>query len=112
MPESIWGRFHAGTDFDWLPFPAGYAPPPSRVVGWTYRFRFARIRVELILHDTSTELNRRDVILQFAEGDPPTMRGKAPACVVVGLWGGLLDDTKLTITPDPQANSIVGVIEF
>jgi hypothetical protein len=93
--------------------PARYVPPLGQVVGWTFRFRFARLLSPITLHDGVTELHRQEVIVQMAEGNPPGMtRGKGPAHFVIGLWGGLLDNTKLAITADPQTGSVAGALEF
>src|ERR1700722_1754492 len=95
FPESVWSNFQQGTDFDWLPFPTGYTPPRVRTAGWTFNFRIARMLQPLSLFDTQYELVRDDVIVQFAEGNPPVPVGsKQPPRVVIGLWGGRVGRNK------------------
>jgi hypothetical protein len=111
FPADIWTHFREGTDFEWLPFGPGVTPPATRTVGWTFTFRMARMLQPIRLFDLSAEIGRDRVVVQFADGNPPP-RGQAPPSFVVGLWGGLLDDTKLVITPNPQTGSVDGVLEF
>jgi hypothetical protein len=113
FPRAIWSGFQAGTDFEWLPFPSGYQPPLGQTAGWTFRFQMARLLVPIMLFDTSTELHRTGVIVQFAEGNPAALaRSNAPPYLVVGLWGGLLEGTKLAITTNPQTGGVDGMLEF
>src|SRR5207249_2002979 len=65
MPEALWSQFQPGIDFEWLPYPSGYAPPAGQVVGWTFRFRFARMISPLVFNDGVSEVTRPDVIVQF-----------------------------------------------
>lgn len=111
FPEAIWGGLQAGSDFEWLPYPVGYVAPAGVATGWTFRFRFARLLGPIRLTDLTTDLIRTRVVVQFADGNPPA-RAKAPPRFIVGLWGGLLDNTKLVITPNPQTGGVGGELEF
>lgn len=108
LPKSIWDRFREGTDFEWLPFEAGYQPPVGQTVGWRYTFRMARFLVPLTLMDYSTEVERAGLIAQFADSDPPARRGQALPLIIVGLWGGILEGSQLAITRDPTTGQVAG----
>lgn len=98
FPKAIWDRFVEGTDFEWLPFAPGTRPPPGRVGKWLFTFRMARFLVPLGLMDYQTQVDRSEVIAQFADNDPPSdPRKKAPPPVIIGLWGGLLEGGTLSI---------------
>lgn len=110
FPESIWQRLRPGVDYEWLPYPAGYQPPSGKSVGWTFRFRMARLLGPLELTDMTVAVPRHDVILQFTEGDPPS--SQTLATVTLGLWGGVLEGSKLHITTDPVTSLVAGSLEF
>ncbi|MBX9580128.1 MAG: hypothetical protein K2X87_07445 [Gemmataceae bacterium] len=113
IPRDIWRPLRAGIDFDWLPFAAGRRPPVSKMAGWSSGFRMARFLGPVELLDGATTLSRVGVIAQMFDGNPPIPIGsKRPMHMVIGLWGGLLDDTKIAITRKPQTGSVDGVLEF
>jgi hypothetical protein len=112
LPERTWRSLRDGVDFEWLSLPTG--PNASGVMaGWQYTFRLARFLVPLALLDYTAEIERPDVIAAFAFGNPPTFAGR-PALppVYVGLWGGLLEGSRLTIGRDPAAGQVTGELEF
>jgi hypothetical protein len=100
VPEAIWQRFVFGTDYEWLPYAPGYVPPRTNTAGWSFSFRFARLLVPLVLLDSATAFPRCDVIAQFADGNPAA-RGSAPSYLVLGLWGGVFEGTRLVFGPGP-----------
>ena len=112
FPHEVWSRFGPGTDFEWLPFSPGYLPPLARTAGWTFRFRIARMLVPVTLLDASTEVHRDRVIVQLADGNPSRPTANAPAVVVLGLWGGILEGTRLHIDADPATGGLSGTLEF
>ena len=113
LPERIWSQFQDGVDYVWLSYPQGYRAPTGRVVGWSFTFRVARMLAPVILLDSATEYPRPDVIFLFADGNPPVPPGSnAPPYVMMGLWGGLLDGTKLAVTPNPGTGGVDGTLEF
>ncbi len=113
IPQEIWQHFRPGADFEWLPYPAGFVPPQGKTAGWNFRFRFARMLVPIALHDPVTELERHGVIVQLTDGSPPVpARTNRPAHLLVGLWGGLLDNTRIAVTPNPRTGLVDGVLEF
>ena len=112
LPEAIWQHFQPGIDFEELPFEAGYLPPRGQTAGWNFTFRMARMLQPVGLHDGQTELTRDGVVVQLADGDPPAFaRSNAPAVVVVGLWGGLLEGTAVRVATDPGGN-LSGSLEW
>jgi hypothetical protein len=85
----------------------------SRAAGWTFRFRVARLLTPITLFYTGTELTRSDVIVQFADGNPTRPPGsKRPAHIVIGLWGGVLEGTRLHIDADTATGGVAGTLEF
>lgn len=113
IPAVIWTRFQAGTDYEILPF-TGPTPAPGRVVGWQFGFRIARFLVPLAVTDTalSTRVERSGVTAAFAAGDPPAPPGrKALPPVIIGLWGGILEDGRIGIARDP-ARGVSGEIQY
>jgi len=113
FPEGVWSQFREGTDFEWLPFAAGYTPPRGQTAGWAFTFRIARMLQPLSLFDTQTELNRQGVIVQFADGNPPAPPGsKRPPRVVMGLWGGVLEGTSLHMSCDATTGHTIGRLEW
>jgi hypothetical protein len=67
----------------------------------------------LVLFDLSTEFERHGVIVQLAAGNPPAAaRSNAPARVVIGLWGGLLEGTCLRIATAPAPQHLAGALEW
>lgn len=113
FPESLWNVFREGTDFEWLPYPPGATPPTGQLLRWRYTFRMARFIVPLTLMDFTTSIDRPDVIAAFATGDPPLTRSsKAPPLVIVGLWGWLLEGSRLAIGRDPAGGQVAGELEF
>jgi hypothetical protein len=112
FPEDVWGRFHEGTDFEWLPFAPGVRPPVGQYLRWQFTFRMARFLVPLGLMDYVTAVDRPDVIAQFAVGNPVARGpGKAPPPILIGLWGGLIEGCDLRITRTP-AGQVAGELVF
>lgn len=110
LPEEVWQPLRLGVDYEWLPFAAGYPAPRAQTAGWSFSFRFARFLQPVGLSDGRTELPRDGVIAQFASGNPPVpSRSQRPAFAVIGLYGGLLTDTRLHISTDASGN-IAGVL--
>ncbi len=113
MPEAIWQHFRPGIDFEELPFEPGYTVPRGQTAGWNFTFRFVRMLQPIGLYDFQTELTRDNAIVQFTEGDPPSLaRSNAPAVVVIGLWGGLLEGTSLRIATDAATGHVAGALEW
>jgi hypothetical protein len=113
FPEAVWSRLRPGIDFEELPFEAGYMPPRAQAAGWSFSFRVARMLQPVVLMDTSTELERNAVIVQFADGNPPIPPGsKKPPRVVIGLWGGILEGLNLRMATDPGTGHTVGALEW
>ena len=113
VPRDIWLPLRPGIDFEWLPFAGGQRPPVSKMAGWSSGFRMARFLAPVELLDGSTSLTRAGVIVQMLDGNPPIPIGsKRPMHLVIGLWGGLLDNTKIVITPNPRTGSVDGALEF
>src|SRR5438067_10910209 len=113
FPERIWQPFREGVDFEWCPFAPGVQPPAGQMAGWRFTFRMARFLVPLALMDYSTEVERPDVFAAFATGDPPAHRAtNAPPPVIIGLWGGLLEGSRLAIGRDPATGQVTGALEF
>jgi hypothetical protein len=112
FPEDVWTRFRPGSDFEELPFEAGYVPPRAQTAGWTFAFRMARLLQPLVLFDltTRTEFARDGVIVQFAAGNPPGF-GRL-SLVVLGLWGGVLEGTNLRVATDPATGHATGALEW
>ena len=105
FPFSIWNSFRLGTDYEWLPFEPGFVPPAGQMIGWRYTFRMARFLVPLSLMDYVTEVERPNVIAAFANSDPPAPASRlALPPIVIGLWGGLLEESKFTLTRLPAAH--------
>ncbi len=111
FPQKVWFQFRAGIDFDFLPF-VGSNPPAARIAGWQFTFQIARFRVPLALLDAglSTRVPRPGVIAQFAIGDPPGWRSLPP--VLVGLWGGLLEDGRLGIARSAGPPRVTGELIY
>lgn len=109
-PEDVWQPLRPGTDFEWLPFAPGYQPPVGQTAGWNFRFRMARLLGPLTLTDLTTELPRDGVIFQFAEGNPPGTK-RLPVAVI-GLWGGVLEGTKLHIEAAVLPAGVTAALEF
>ncbi len=112
FPQNVWEKFRPGIDFEELPFEAGYTPPRVRTAGWTFTFRMARLLQPIVLHDTTTELPRDGVVVQFADGNPPSSTPNRPARVVLGLWGGVLEGTNLRMATDPRSGHTLGELEW
>ena len=113
FPEAVWSHFQPGIDFEWLPFEMGYTSPRAHTVGWAFTFRMARMLQPVILFDTQTQLNRDRVIIQFADGNPPSLASsKRPPSLVFGLWGGVLEGTSLHMTKDIATGHIHGTLEW
>lgn len=115
MPEAIWDRLSEGIDFEVLPWSSGFLPPTGRTAGWNFTFRMARFLQPLALFNltTNTELVRDRVIVQLTDGNPPSLaRSNAPAVVVIGLWGGLLEGTSLRIATDAATGRVAGALEW
>ena len=113
MPESIWSRFRPGVDYEELPFEPGFTVPRAQTAGWNFTFRFVQMLPSIGLHDGRTELARAGVVVQLADGNPPSfVRTNAPAVVVIGLWGGLLEGTNLHIATDATTGHIAGTLEW
>jgi hypothetical protein len=113
FPAAIWGRFQPGLDYEFLPF-AGPTPAPGRVGGWQFGFQIARFLVPLAVMDTglSTRIDRPGVSAAFASSDPPAPLGrKALPPVIVGLWGGILEDGRIGVARDP-ARGVSGEIQY
>ena len=110
FPEDIWKSFRPGIDFEWLPFEAGYVPPRAHTAGWTFTFRMARMLQPIALLDTATELERPGVIVQFADGNPPS--SKRLPLLVLGLWGGVLEGTNLRLTRDAATGHTLGTLDW
>lgn len=112
FPEDIWKPFRHGVDFEWLPFDPGVTPPFGQVVGWAFPFRLARFLTPITLMDYSTEVDRPDVIAQFATGNPrprPNAKGLPP--VIIGLWGGLLEGGRVAVGQGVNGQ-VTGELEF
>jgi hypothetical protein len=62
-----------------------------------------------VLLDSATEVERADVIAQFADSDRP---GRTTPLVIVGLWGGLLEGAAVRVTRDPATGSVIGALEL
>lgn len=113
MPEAIWQHFRPGIDFEELPFEPGYTVPRGQTAGWNFTFRFVRMLQPIGLYDFQTELTRDNAIVQFTDGNPPSLaRSNAPAVVVIGLWGGLLEGTSLRIATDAATGHVAGALEW
>ena len=113
LPHDIWKHFRAGADYEELPFPVGYHPPRAQTAGWNFTYRFVRLLQPIGLYDLQTELTRDGVILQLADSDPPAVaHSNAPARVVIGLWGGLLEGTSLRISANPANGHVAGALEW
>jgi hypothetical protein len=111
--EDVWRVFRPGIDFEWLPFEAGYSPPRGQTAGWAFTFRMARMLQPITLMDTVTELERNGVIVQFADGNPPSsLTSKRPPRVVLGLWGGVLEGTSLRMTRDAGTGHPLGSLDW
>jgi hypothetical protein len=111
FPEKVWSSFLAGTDFEWLSFPAGTPPPIGVMSNWQYTFQLARFLVPLTLLDYVTAVDRPDVIAAFAAGNPQTT-GKGLPPVIVGLWGGVLEGGRLRIDRNPASGQVTGELDF
>ena len=107
IPERLWDKFVEGVDFDWL---TTDPPGAGRVLSRSYTFRFARLLVPLAVEDYVTSVPRTDVIAQFADGDP--LGSQSRLKVLIGLWGGLLDPSKLTLDGDPTSGVLSASLEF
>lgn len=113
LPEEAWENLTVGVDYEELPFPQGYPPPRGQTAGWSFTFRFARVLRPIGIHDGRAELSRQNVIVQLADGNPPIPPGsQKPAVVVLGLWGGILENTNLLISTDPASGHVVGALEW
>ncbi|QDU24266.1 hypothetical protein [Urbifossiella limnaea] len=113
FPEDLWRPFRVGVDFEWLPFAPGPAPPAGRLVGWQFTFRMARFLAPVTLLDYSTEVERPNVVAQFATGNPPAPPGRhSLPPVIVGLWGGLLEGGTLAVGRDPASGHVTGGLAF
>ena len=113
FPQSLWSRFRLGIDFELLTYPPGTATPTGQLLEWQFTFHMARFLTPLALMDYTTAIDRPDVIAAFATGDPPARRpSKAPSPVYIGLWGGLLEGSRLTIGRDPATGQVTGELEF
>jgi hypothetical protein len=113
FPRAIWVHCQEGRDYEWLPFD-GPTPPPGRVLGWQFTFRIARFLVPLAVMDTqlTTSVPRPGVIAAFAGGDPPASPGrKALPPVIVGLWGGVLEASRIAVERDPAAG-VTGELHY
>ncbi|MDB5307029.1 MAG: hypothetical protein JWO38_1231 [Gemmataceae bacterium] len=113
FPEDLWKPFQVGIDFEWLPFPRGVVPPVGRMAGWQYPFRMAHFLLPVTLMDYANAVDRPDVIAAFATGNPPqppNSKGLPP--IIVGLWGGLLEGSRLAIGRDPTTGQVTGELEF
>ncbi|HSQ57324.1 MAG TPA: hypothetical protein VLM40_16500 [Gemmata sp.] len=112
FPLSIWTSFRFGTDFEWLPFEAGFTPPTGQMIGWRYTFRIARFLVPLSLMDYATEVDRHNVIAAFADTDPPAPAARlALPPIIIGLWGGLLEGGKLAVSRT-AAGQVAGELDL
>jgi hypothetical protein len=115
LPEAIWSRLRIGSDYEFLPWPSGFTPPPVQTAGWNFTFRIARLVQPIILFNfaTGAELTRDRVVVQLADGNPPAAaRSNAPPRVVIGLWGGVLEGTSLRISPAPAPGHLAGALEW
>ncbi|MCI0705657.1 MAG: hypothetical protein L0241_31745 [Planctomycetia bacterium] len=113
IPQDIWDSLRVGVDYEWLPFAAGMQPPSARIAGWQFTFRIARFLVPVSLLDYSTEVERPDVICQFADGNPPSYAGrKSLPPIIIGLWGGLLEGGKIGVERDPSSGRVNGELAF
>jgi hypothetical protein len=113
LSQDVWKVFRAGVDFEELPFEAGYVAPRGQTAGWNFTFRMVRMLQPIVLFDLSTELERHDVILQLADGNPPaSAHSNAPPRVVIGLWGGILENTNLRISTNPASGHVGGALEW
>lgn len=73
----------------------------------------ARLLGPVTLLDYTTRVIRHGPVVQLADGNPPIPPGSnKPVFAVIGVGGGLLDDTKLVMTPNPQTGSVDGILEF
>ncbi len=111
FPRSIWSRFREGTDYEWLPFDTGFQPPLGQLMGWRFSFRMAQFLTPLTIMGYSSEVDRPGVVAQFADGDPPGRSGHMLPWVMIGVWGGILEGSKLAIDRGPN-RSLVGTLEF
>jgi hypothetical protein len=115
IPEEIWSRLSEGTDYEVLPWSSGFVPPPGRTAGWNFTYRIARLLQPLALFNltSNTELVRDQVIVQLTDGNPPIPSGsQKPAIVIIGLWGGILENTNLRISTDPASGHVIGSLEW
>lgn len=115
MPEAIWSSLSEGTDYEVLPWSGKFLPPPGRTAGWNFTFRISRLLqpIRLLTLTASVELVRDRVIVQLADGNPPaSAHSNAPPRVVIGLWGGILENTNLRISTDPASGHVVGALEW
>lgn len=115
FPEAIWSQFQENRDFEWLPYQLGYASPSAIAAGWTFTFRMARLLQPISLFNIRSkhELIRDRIIVQFADGNPPSPVGsKRPPRVVIGLWGGLLEGTSIRMSTDATTGHTIGNLEW
>lgn len=113
VPEDVWRPLRAGVEFDWLPFAPGAQPPTGQLARWRFTFQMARFLAPVSVMDYSTEVERPNVIAAFTTGNPPGAAGrKGLPPIVVGLWGGLLEGSRLAIRRDPTTGRVAGDLEF
>jgi len=43
LGQAIWSQLQIGIDYQCLPWPSGFTPPPGRTAGWNFTFRMARL---------------------------------------------------------------------
>lgn len=111
VPEDVWRKLRPGVDFEWLPFVPGSALPTGQFVGWSFSFRMARFLAPVAVMDYSTDVERADVVAAFADGNPPVGGQQTPS-VVVGLWGGLLEGSRLHLDRDPATGRPAGSLVY
>lgn len=111
VPEDVWQKLRPGVDFEWLPFTPGSAPPAGQFVNWSFSFRMARFLAPVAVMDYTTDVERADVIAAFASGNPPVAGQQTPS-VILGLWGGLLEGSRLHLDRDPATGRVVGELAY
>lgn len=102
FPHHVWSahyNWREGRDFDILPV-AGDPPLTGQLLSHRYSFRLARLRIPIFLAGkdlTGPRLQIDSLVTQLAEpGGPPF--------ILLGLWGGVLDDRKLAFGTAPDGD--------
>jgi len=111
FPRTLWDhqfRWQAGRDYDELSVSGIGAALRGQVLGYSYSFRLARLRVpvELAGRDPKGDRLRLDALVcQLANaGGPPF--------TLLGLWGGAFTGRRLAVDPQPTSGDLTARLEF